>query len=126
MRVEIAGMVNQSINGSPVHFSKFIIMTTMLAADLALNCILDYDLFNDQYRGIVAIAYQKFISSYCLLVNNNSGTRSGATPAAQLLLGLAGLQVVIQIIIFLILFISMADTFLFRVAYFIKLIILYL
>jgi hypothetical protein len=40
-----------------------------------------------------------------------------STPTAQLLVGLAGLQIVIQIAIFLILFMSMADTFLFRVGF---------
>jgi hypothetical protein len=33
------------------HFSKFIALVLCLGCDLALNSILDYDLFNEQYRG---------------------------------------------------------------------------
>ena len=53
-----------------------------------LNSVLDYDKFN----------------------NFNVGQK-----ASQLLLGLLGLQIVIEICVFLILFLTMADTFLFRV-----------
>lgn len=67
-------------------------MAFFLIIDLVLNSTLDYDSYNDQYAG-----------------NGNSG------GVANLLLGLAGLQVVIEITIFLVLFLAMADTFLFRV-----------
>jgi hypothetical protein len=75
----------------PVRFSyvsKLIAIIVFLLVDLSLNSVLDYASFND----------------------NNNGKR-----AYQLLLGLAGLHVVVQITIFLILFLAMADTFLFRV-----------
>lgn len=68
-------------------FGKVLAMAILLAADLGLNCSLDYDTFNDQY----------------LTYPNN------------FLLGLLGLQVIIEISIFLLLFLAMADTFLFRV-----------
>ena len=55
---------------------------------IGLNSVLDYDKFN----------------------NFNVGQK-----ASQLLLGLLGLQIVIEICVFLILFLTMADTFLFRV-----------
>jgi Transmembrane protein 138 len=73
---------------SSANYSKLVAMVFFLCADLALNGTLDYDLFNNAYD-----------------------TKSGS----NLLLGLLGLQIVIQIAIFLILFIAMADTFLFRV-----------
>ena len=63
-------------------------MIIFLAVDLGLNSILDYDLFNNQ---------------------------TTANNATNLLLGLVGLQTVVEISTFLILFIAMADTFLFRV-----------
>ena len=63
-------------------------MIAFLLIDLGLNSILDYDLFNNQ-------------------------TSINGTPS--LLLGLLGLQTVVEISTFLILFIAMADTFLFRV-----------
>lgn len=63
-------------------------MISFLVVDLALNSILDYDLFNNQ-----------------ISVNN----------ASHLLLGLLGFQTVVEISAFLILFVSMADSFLFRV-----------
>jgi hypothetical protein len=91
---------------STTHFSKFLTMIICLGCDLALNSILDYDLFNDQYRGASVSAQQA----------NSHSASSNNTTVAQLLIGLAGLQIVIQIAIFLILFLSMADTFLFRVS----------
>ena len=63
-------------------------MMLAILCDLALGCTLDFDPYNN--------------------VNNGN-------LATRLLLGLFGLQVVIQISIFLILFLAMADTFLFRV-----------
>ena len=69
-------------------YTKLIAMIAFLLIDLGLNSILDYDLFNDQ-------------------------TSINGTPS--LLLGLLGLQTVVEISTFLILFIAMADTFLFRV-----------
>ena len=69
-------------------YTKLIAMVLFLLIDLGLNSILDYDLFNNQTT-----------------VNGNS----------NLLLGLLGLQTVVEISTFLILFIAMADTFLFRV-----------
>ena len=70
------------------NYSKLIAMIIFLSADLGLNSILDYDLFNNQ------------------TTTNNT---------THLLLGLLGLQTVIEISTFLILFVAMADTFLFRV-----------
>jgi hypothetical protein len=81
-------MPNQEMRSSASSYSKLIAMIIFLIIDLALNSILDYDLFNNQS------------------VSNN---------ATNLLLGLLGLQTVVEISIFLILFIAMADTFLFRV-----------
>ena len=69
-------------------YSKLIAMIIFLLVDLGLNSILDYDLFNNQ--------------------TNMNGK-------SNLLLGLLGLQTVVEISTFLILFIAMADTFLFRV-----------
>lgn len=68
--------------------TKILAMIVVLLIDLGLNSTLDYDVFNDKYNG---------------------------HTATRLLLGLFGLQVVIEIAIFLILFLAMADTFLFRV-----------
>lgn len=70
------------------NYSILIVMIVFLMVDLGLNSILDYDLFNNE------------------TVKNIS---------SNLLLGLLGLQIVVEICIFLILFIAMADTFLFRV-----------
>ena len=69
------------------NYSKIIAMVLFLTVDLGLNSVLDYDLFNQ------------------VPVNSTS----------HLLLGLLGIQVVIQISIFVILFTAIADTFLFRV-----------
>ena len=77
-----------SATASRSNYSKLIAMITFLVIDLALNSILDYDLFNNQTA-----------------VNN----------ASHLLLGLLGFQTVVEISAFLILFVSMADSFLFRV-----------
>lgn len=74
--------------GTTMHFAKVAVMMTAILCDLALSCTLDFDSYN----------------------NDNN-----AQLATRLLLGLYGLQVVIQICIFLILFLAMADTFLFRV-----------
>lgn len=74
--------------GTTMHFAKVAVMMTAIMCDLALSSTLDYDSYN----------------------NDNN-----AQLATRLLLGLYGLQVVIQISIFLILFLAMADTFLFRV-----------
>ena len=71
-----------------MHFAKVAVMMSAITCDLALSSTLDYDSYN----------------------NDNN-----AQLATRLLLGLYGLQVVIQISIFLILFLAMADTFLFRV-----------
>jgi hypothetical protein len=70
------------------NYSILIAMIIFLMVDLGLNSILDYDLYNNQ------------------TVKNIS---------SNLLLGLLGLQIVVEICIFLVLFIAMADTFLFRV-----------
>lgn len=69
------------------NYSKIIAMVLFLTIDLGLNSVLDYDLFN-----------QNPINS-----------------TTHLLLGLLGIQVVIQISIFVILFTAIADTFVFRV-----------
>lgn len=66
------------------YHGKVIVMILFLIMDLGLNCILDYDVLNDERPN-------------------------------NILLGVFGLQVVIQISIFLILFLAMADTYLFRV-----------
>lgn len=68
--------------------TKIFAMVVALLIDLALNSTLDYDSYNDQFNG---------------------------RAASRLLLGLFGLQVVVEIGVFLILFLAMADTFLFRV-----------
>lgn len=78
----------RSKNQGP-ELSKFLAMTFFLAIDLGLNSSLDTDLFNDSY--------------------------SSKGKSTNLILGLAGLQIVIEITIFLVLFLAMADTFLFRV-----------
>jgi len=70
------------------HGTKIAAMAAVLLIDLALNSTLDYDWYNDAYNG---------------------------RAASRLLLGLYGLQVVIEIAAFLVLFLAMADTFLFRV-----------
>ena len=62
-------------------------MAILLSFDLGLNCSLDYDTFNSHP--------DQYPSSF--------------------LLGLVGLQVIVQITVFLLLFLAMADTFLFRV-----------
>lgn len=67
--------------------SKLVAMAVLLSCDLGLNCSLDYD------------AYNNHPSQY----------------PTNFLLGLVGLQVIIQITVFLLLFLAMADTFLFRV-----------
>jgi hypothetical protein len=63
---------------------KIFVLLFFLLFDLALNCTLDFEEFNE-------------------------------TLAKNFLLGLFGLQVVVEISIFLILFLAAADTFLFRV-----------
>ena len=68
--------------------TKIAAMVIVLLIDLGLNSTLDYDWYNDFYNG---------------------------RAASRLLLGLYGLQVVIEIAAFLVLFLAMADTFLFRV-----------
>lgn len=64
---------------------KLMVMVIFLAFDLALNSTLDYDNYES------------------------------TDPNNKLVLGLFGLQIVIQISVFLILFLTVADTFLFRV-----------
>jgi len=71
-----------------MHYAKIAVMMFAILCDLALSSTLDFDPYN----------------------NSNNGNL-----ATRLLLGLFGLQVVIQISIFLVLFLAMADTFLFRV-----------
>jgi hypothetical protein len=73
--------------GATTAYSKIVVMIFFLAIDLGFNCILDYDKFNNEF--------------------NNSKNR--------VLLALYGLQIVIEISVFLVLFLAMADTFLFRV-----------
>ncbi len=75
-------------SGTNMHFAKVVVMMLAILCDLSLSCSLDFDTYN----------------------NDNNGQL-----ATRLLLGLFGLQVVIQISVFLILFLAMADTFLFRV-----------
>lgn len=75
-------------NQSQSYGTKIFAMVVALLIDLALNSTLDYDSYNDQFNG---------------------------RAASRLLLGLFGLQVVVEIGVFLILFLAMADTFLFRV-----------
>ena len=74
--------------GTNMHFAKIAVMMLAILCDLGLSSTLDFESYN----------------------NDNNGQL-----ATRLLLGLFGLQVVIQISIFLILFLAMADTFLFRV-----------
>ena len=63
--------------GTTMYFAKVAVMMGAILCDLALSCTLDYDSYNNE--------------------NNEQ-------LATRLLLGLYGLQVVIQICIFLILF----------------------
>ena len=79
---------NNNDGKTNMHYAKVAVMMLAILCDLALGCSLDFDPYN----------------------NTNNGNL-----ATRLLLGLFGLQVVIQISIFLILFLAMADTFLFRV-----------
>ena len=74
---------------------KLLAMITLILADLGLNCSLDYDLYNTD---------PKFIE----------GT-SDLDWKGGILFALVGVQAIIQISIFLALFLTMADTFLFRV-----------
>jgi hypothetical protein len=74
--------------GTNMHYAKVAVMMLAILCDIALACTLDFDSYN----------------------NSNNGNL-----ATRLLLGLFGLQVTMQISIFLILFLAMADTFLFRV-----------
>ena len=74
---------------------KVITMLILIMGDLGLNCTLDYDLYN---------ADRSFIEG-----NQNLDWEGGV------LFALLFLQAIVQISIFLALFLSMADTFLFRV-----------
>ena len=74
---------------------KLIVMIFLILIDLALNCSLDYDLYN---------ADKSFI------VSSKDLDWSGG-----LLFALVGIQAIVQISIFLSLFLTMSDTFLFRV-----------
>ena len=78
----------QSSVSRQTNYSKLIAMIIFLTVDLGLNSILDYDLFNNQ---------------------------TAPNNASHLLLGLLGFQAVVEICTFLVLFVAMADTFLFRV-----------
>ena len=75
--------------------SKLLTMIVLVFGDLALNCSLDYDLFNADRSMIEG--------------NANLDWEGGV------LFALLFLQCIVQISIFLALFLSMADTFLFRV-----------
>ena len=70
-------------------------MSVLITCDLGLNASLDYDFYNSDPAMIDG--------------KNNLEWRGG------MLVALVGLQAVVQISIFLTLFLSMADTFLFRV-----------
>ena len=76
-----------SSSRSSESLSKLMAMAVLLSFDLGLNCSLDYD------------AYNSHPDQY----------------PSNFLLGLVGLQVIVQITVFLLLFLAMADTFLFRV-----------
>lgn len=80
-----------SSNGS----CKLLTMILLIMADLTFNCTLDYDLYNND-------------PSY--IEGNQNLDWDGGVLSALLIL-----QVIVQISIFLALFLSMADTFLFRV-----------
>ena len=75
--------------------TKLIAMLFLILADLIFNCTLDYDLYNND---------RSFIEG-----NQNLDWDGGVLSALLIL------QVIVQISIFLALFLSMADTFLFRV-----------
>jgi len=75
-------------SGTNMHYAKVAVMMLAILCDIALGCTLDFDEYNNKNNGNLA---------------------------TRLLLGLFGLQVVMQISVFLILFLAMADTFLFRV-----------
>lgn len=69
------------------NYSKILAMVLFLTVDLGLNSVLDYDLYN----------------------------QNPVNSATHLLLGLLGIQVAVQIFVFVILVTAIADTFLFRV-----------
>lgn len=98
-RTWISNLIYPFVRFSPLHpmsstsgrgrgrYVKVLAMAALLLCDLGLNCSLDYDSFNSSPENYP----------------NN------------FLLGLLGLQVIIEISVFLLLFLAMADTFLFRV-----------
>ena len=74
---------------------KLLTMIILIMIDLGLNCSLDYDVYN---------ADEAYIKG-----NKDLDWKGGV------LFALLGIQAIVQISIFLALFLSMADTFLFRV-----------
>jgi hypothetical protein len=80
--------MSSQYEGNDKHFTKITVMFLAVLCDLALSSTLDFDTYNNENNGQLA---------------------------TRLILGLYGLQVTIQISIFLVLFLAMADTFLFRV-----------
>lgn len=74
---------------------KLLAIITLILVDLGLNCSLDYDLYN--------------MDPYFIEGTNGLDWKGG------ILFALVGLQAIVQISIFLALFLTMADTFLFRV-----------
>jgi len=87
-------LANSSVNNNPNPY-KLAVMLVLILADLGMNCSLDYDLYN---------ADKSFING-----NQNLDWKGG------ILFALFVIQAIIQISIFLALFLTMADTFLFRV-----------
>ena len=85
--------INTSGNDFQPRVSKFIAMISLLAVDLGLNTTLDYD----NYSADLSTA-------------RNWLEWNGGVPSALL-----ALHCIVQISVFLALFLSMADTFLFRV-----------
>lgn len=92
---------------------KVISMLFFVFTDLALNSTLDYDTYNNNLtKNIIlgaaykCILYVFFAWKYYLV---------SLVHFYSLFVGLFGLQVIIEISIFLVLFLATADTFLFRV-----------
>lgn len=101
MNIETNSSSSSSVSGSGSdnHYvrnsSKLVAMLVLIIADLIFNCTLDYDLYNND---------RSFIEG-----NQNLDWDGGVLSALLIL------QVIVQISIFLALFLAMADTFLFRV-----------
>ena len=84
---------------------KVISMLFFLLTDLALNSTLDYDTYNNNLTKNIVLG--NIFSQKRIMIDKESHYPKS--------LGLFGLQVIVEISIFLVLFLATADTFLFRV-----------